>query len=92
LCAYSELLRRHGPAPGELSSSFGPERTIKNWFDKIANYHLAKVSNGFTEAINNLVKRIKRIGFGFRNCGNNRICDPLYAGKPNSRMLRSFVD
>ena len=42
-------------------------RTIKHWFDKITNYHLARVSNGPTEALNNLIKRIKRIGFGFRN-------------------------
>jgi Transposase len=79
-------------SPPELSSSFGPERTIKTWFDKIANYHLAKVSNGPTEALNNLIKRIKRIGFGFRNFENNRICDPLYAGKPNWRVLGSIVD
>ncbi len=39
------------------------EKTIGKWFDKICNYHLAKVSNGPTEALNNLVKRIKRIGF-----------------------------
>ena len=42
-------------------------RTIRKWFEKLCNYHLAKVSNGPTEALNNLVKRIKRIGFGFRN-------------------------
>ncbi len=38
--------------------------------DKIANFHLARVSNGPTEALNNLIKRIKRIGFGFRNFEN----------------------
>jgi hypothetical protein len=36
-------------------------RTLQTWFDKIANFHLARVSNGPTEALNNLVKRIKRI-------------------------------
>ena len=41
-------------------------RTNCTWFDKICNYHLARVSNGPTEALNNLIKRIKRIGFGFR--------------------------
>jgi len=34
-------------------------RTIRAWFDKIANFHLARVSNGPTEALNNLIKRIK---------------------------------
>ena len=66
-------------------------RTIKHWFDKIANYHLARVSNGPTEALNNLIKRIKRIGFGFRNFENYRIRALLYAGKPNWRVLGSIV-
>jgi transposase len=66
-------------------------RTIKNWFEKITNYHLARVSNGPTEALNNLIKRIKRIGFGFRNFENYRIRALLYAGKPNWRVLGSIV-
>ena len=66
-------------------------RTIRDWFDKICNYHLARVSNGPTEALNNLVKRIKRIGFGFRNFQNYRIRALLYAGKPNWRVLGSIV-
>jgi transposase len=63
-------------------------RTIRTWFDKICNYHLARVSNDPTEALNNLIKRIKRIGFGFRNY---RIRALLYAGKPNWRVLDSIV-
>ena len=66
-------------------------RTIRKWFDKILNYHLARVSNGPTEALNNLIKRIKRIGFGFRNFENYRIRALLYAGKPNWRVLGSIV-
>ena len=66
-------------------------RTLKQWFDKICNYHLARVSNGPTEALNNLIKRIKRIGFGFRNFDNYRIRALLYAGKPNWRVLGSIV-
>jgi transposase len=66
-------------------------RTIKHWFDKITNFHLARVSNGPTEALNNLIKRIKRIGFGFRNFENYRIRALLYAGKPNWRVLGSIV-
>jgi transposase len=66
-------------------------RTIRTWFDKIANYHVARVSNGPTEALNNLVKRIKRIGFGFRNFSNYRIRALLYAGRPNWRVLGSIV-
>jgi transposase len=79
-----------------LRKSMPPEiqklgRTIKHWFDKICNFHLARVSNGPTEAINNLIKRIKRVGFGFRNFQNYRIRALLYAGKPNWRVLGSIV-
>jgi transposase len=66
-------------------------RTLHTWFDKIANFHLARMSNGPTEALNNLVKRIKRIGFGFRNFDNYRIRALLYAGRPNWRVLGSIV-
>ena len=48
-------------------------RMLKAWFDKIADFHQARVSNGPTEALNNLIKRIKRIGFGLRNFENYRI-------------------
>ncbi len=60
------------------------------WFDKIANFHLARVSNGPTE---NLIKLncIKRIGFGFRNFENYRIRALLSVGKPNWRVLGSIV-
>jgi transposase len=79
-----------------VSKAMPPEvqklgRTIKNWFDKIANYHVARVTNGPTEALNNLIKRIKRIGFGFRNFENYRIRALLYAGRPNWRVLGSIV-
>jgi hypothetical protein len=56
-----------------------------------SNYHHAQVSNGPTEALNNLIKRIKRIGFGFRNFDNYRIRALLYAGKPNWRVLNSII-
>jgi transposase len=66
-------------------------RTLRRWFDKICNFHLARVTNGPTEGLNNLIKRIKRIGFGFRNFENYRIRALLYAGKPNWRVLGSIV-
>jgi transposase len=66
-------------------------RTLHQWSDKITNYHLTRTSNGPTEALNNLIKRIKRIGFGFRNFDNYRIRALLYAGKPNWRVLSSIV-
>jgi transposase len=66
-------------------------KTIRTWFAKLCNYHLARITNGPTESLNNLIKRIKRIGFGFRNFENYRIRALLYAGKPNWRVLGSIV-
>lgn len=79
---------QHPAMPPELRKLGG---TLQRWFHKICNYHLARVSNGPTEALNNLIKRIKRIGFGFRNFANYRIRALLYAGKPNWRVLGSIV-
>jgi transposase len=86
-----EELRRHCVKRSMPSEVQRLGRTIQRWFDKIANFHLARVSNGPTESLNNLIKRIKRIGFGFRNFKNYRIRALLYAGKPNWRVLGSIV-
>jgi transposase len=66
-------------------------RTLQNWFDPIVAWHVAKVSNGPTEGMNNLLKRVKRVAFGFTNFENFRIRALLYAGKPNFRVLDSIV-
>jgi transposase len=66
-------------------------RTLQNWFDQILAWHEAKVSNGPTEGMNNLLKRTKRVAFGFTNFQNYRIRALLYAGKPNFRVLDSMV-
>ena len=66
-------------------------RTIERWFEKITAYHLAKITNGPTEGLNNLIKRVKRVGFGFTNFKNYRIRALLYAGKPNWIVLDSIV-
>ncbi|WP_084471779.1 ISL3 family transposase [Haloglycomyces albus] len=79
---------RHHAMPPELQRL---GRTLQRWRDKICNYHHARVSNGPTEALNNLIKRIKRIGFGFTNFHNYRIRALLYAGKPNWRVLGSIT-
>jgi transposase len=39
-------------------------RTLIRWRDHIAAWHKAHVSNGPTEAANNLIKRIKRVASG----------------------------
>lgn len=67
-------------------------RTIVRWRDQIVAWHQALVSNGPTEAVNNLVKRIKRIcGFGFRRFAHYRIRVLLYAGRPNWGLLATIT-
>jgi transposase len=82
----------HGPrssAPFEVRRL---ARTLKNWFETIVTWHEARVSNGPTEGMNNLLKRVKRVAFGFTNLENFRVRALLYAGKPNFRVLDSIVD
>lgn len=42
-------------------------KTVENWKEQILNYFLSKTTNGFVEGLNNRIKVIKRIGFGFTN-------------------------
>ena len=76
---------------GKRLSGFLLGRAVQKWFDKICNYQIAKMTNGPTESINNLIKRVTRVGFGFRNFENYLIRALLYAGKPNWRVLSSIV-
>ena len=58
-------------------------RTIRKWAAQIVAWHQSNVSNGPTEAINNLVKRVERTAFGFRRFEHYRIRALLYAGPPS---------
>ena len=62
-------------------------RTLARWHTQIVNWHHARVSNGSTETINNLIKRVKRAAFVFRRFAHYRIRALLYAGKPNWNLL-----
>jgi transposase len=66
-------------------------RTLRTWRDQILAWHHAKVSNGPTESMNNLIKRIKRIGFGFRKFAHYRTRVLLYAGRPNWDLLATIT-
>ena len=66
-------------------------RTITKWRAQIAAWHQAHVSNGPTEAANNLIKVVKRIAFGFTSFRNYRIRTLLYAGKPNWDLLATIT-
>ena len=58
-------------------------RTITRWSSQISAWHRARFTNGPTEAINTLVKRVKRIAFRITNWTNYRTRALLYAGRPN---------
>ena len=62
-------------------------RTLSRWRLQIAAWHTFHVSNGPTEAANNLIKRVKRAAFGFTNFANYRIRSLLYAGKPDWSLI-----
>ena len=66
-------------------------RTIIRWRDQISAWHRARVSNGPTEAANNLIKRVKRVAFGFRRFRHYRIRSLLYAGQPNWALLATIT-
>jgi transposase len=79
----------HDPEWPEEAQSLG--RTLLRWKHQIAAWHEAHVTNGPTEAANNLIKRVKRVAFGFRSFRNYRIRALLYAGKPNWSLLATLT-
>jgi transposase len=81
------LLDRH-TMPRELQQL---GRTLRRWAEEIVAWHSAQVSNGPTEATNSLIKRIKRVGFGFRSFRNYRLRVLLYAGRPNWNLLATIT-
>ena len=74
--------------PPEVQSLAG---TLRRWRDHIIAWHTARVTNGPTEAANNLITRIKRIGFGFRKFRHYRVRALLYAGRPNWDLLATIT-
>jgi transposase len=66
-------------------------RTLRRWHGQICNWHQARASNGPAEAINNLVKRVKRVAFGFRRFRHYRIRSLLYAGHPDWALLDTIT-
>jgi transposase len=55
-------------------------RTIRRWEHEILGWHRTGMSNGPTEAMNLLIKRVKRVGHGFRNFANYRLRLLLHCG------------
>ncbi len=55
-------------------------RTIHRWELQILAWHATGLTNGPTEAVNLLLKKIKRVGHGFRNFENYRLRLLLHCG------------
>jgi transposase len=66
-------------------------RTLIRWRDQIAAWHQAHVTNAATEGMNDLIKRVKRVAFGFTQFRNYRIRVLLYAGRPNWHLLATLT-
>lgn len=66
-------------------------RTLRRWRNEIAAWHASHVSNGPTEAANNLIKRVKRAAFGFTSFRNYRVRSLLYAGRPRWELLATIT-
>jgi transposase len=58
-------------------------RTLARWRSEILNRHRTGASNGPTEGLNFLVKKVKRAGHGFRSFANYRLRILLHAGGVN---------
>ncbi len=58
-------------------------RTLTRWRAEILNHHHTGASNGPTEGLNLLVKKVKRAGHGFRCFANYRLRILLHAGGVN---------
>jgi transposase len=56
-------------------------RTVRVWEGEILAWHVTDgCSNGPTEAVNLLIKNVKRVGHGFRNFANDRLRLLLHCG------------
>ncbi|WP_420608456.1 ISL3 family transposase [Candidatus Poriferisodalis sp.] len=66
-------------------------RTLATWRTQITNWHRSRVTNGPTEAANNLAKLIKRVSFGITNFDHYRTRVLLYAGKPDWTLLDTLT-
>jgi transposase len=56
--------------------------TIRRWEHEILGWHRTGLTNGPTEAMNLLVKKIKRVDHGFRNFNDYRLRLLLHCGTP----------
>ena len=63
-------------------------RTLARWRTEILNHHSTEASNGPTEALNLLIKKVKRAGHGFTCFANYRLRILLHAGGVDWSKIR----
>lgn len=69
-------------------------RTLARWRSEILGRHRTGASNGPTEGLNLLIKKVTRAGHGFRSFANDRLRILLHAGgvrRPPTRPLPPFI-
>lgn len=65
-------------------------KTLKRWKHEIVAWHRHQRTNGPTEGMNNLVKRVKRGAYGFRTFEHYRARSLLCAGRPDRGRLATI--
>lgn len=80
-----EAARRFDAFIREAKSSSVPElhrlaKTMSRWRAEILAHHSTGASNGPTEAVNHLIKKVLRVAHGFRNLDNYRLRLLLHCG------------
>ena len=65
----------------------GLGRTLKQWRPPILAWHTTSASNGPTEGLNNIIKKIKRIAAGFTNFNHYRTRILLAIGGCNWTLI-----
>ncbi len=71
----------------EIPELSGMARTLRRWRDHILAWHITGISNGPTEGVNSIIKKVKRVGAGFRSFINYRIRVLLAIGGCNWALL-----
>ena len=57
--------------------------TLNNWRTQILNYFIERITNGFVEGVNNAIRTIIRMAYGYRNFNNFKL--RILAGLSGSR-------
>jgi transposase len=65
-------------------------KTLCNWKEWILNYFSSgKLTNGFVEGMNNRIKLIKRVGYGYNNKDNFRLRVLVECGYDKLKLLKA---